>query len=254
MKAHLLRRRSRSLRHRLTRLGRARTASGCLKNLRSAPAVSDPRRPRIGYAYHRRVVRCSSRGLTLAAVVMTKTVPARSHWSRASILLAVLSVAVGVLLLGHAAVQGIGAAIFWGPCWSEGHESAACSFLQYEAPSPAWLLPYWVWFVEVLLAFVVIVASVAAGRRVGTAGLALVAVLASSLLVDYVFTPIINGGHTSADNPPGFGLIGAAFHAIGGALMLRVAISYRRPIVRRGVLGSVSSVGDRACDCEAHAD
>lgn len=145
-------------------------------------------------------------------------------------LLTVLSVVVGLLLLVHAGVQGIGAAIFWSPCWSEGQESAACYFLQYEAPQPAWLLPTWVWFVEVLLALVVIVASVAAGRRVGTAGLALVAVLASSALIDAVFTPLINGGHTSADEPPGFGLIGAVLLAIGGVLMFRVALPYRRPL------------------------
>ncbi|MWV47963.1 hypothetical protein GRS96_01585 [Rathayibacter sp. VKM Ac-2803] len=147
---------------------------------------------------------------------------------KASILLTVLSVVAGLLLLGHAAVQGIGAATFWRPCWSEGYESAACSILQYEAPSPAWLAPLWVWFAEVLLALVVIGASVAAGRRLGTAGLALVAVLASSILIDLVFTPAINGGYTSADNPPGLGLIGAVFLAIGGVLMLRVAAPYRR--------------------------
>ncbi|MCJ1688131.1 hypothetical protein [Rathayibacter sp. VKM Ac-2927] len=162
-------------------------------------------------------------------MAMTRAVPVLSQ-RRRSILLAVLAVAVGVLLMGHAAVQGIGAANFWAPCWSEGFESAACDFLQYEAPSPAWLLPYWVWFVEVLLALVVIVAAVAAGRRLGTAGLALVAVLASSALIDSAFTPMINGGHTSADDPPGFGLIGAAFLAFAGALMLRVATPYRRPL------------------------
>ncbi|KQQ03402.1 MULTISPECIES: hypothetical protein [unclassified Rathayibacter] len=82
---------------------------------------------------------------------------------KASIVLTVLSVMIGLLLLGHAAAQGIGAATFWWPCWSEGYESAACSSLQYEAPPPAWLAPLWVWFAEVLLAMVVIGASVAAG-------------------------------------------------------------------------------------------
>ncbi|OOB91760.1 hypothetical protein B0T42_04105 [Rathayibacter sp. VKM Ac-2630] len=139
-----------------------------------------------------------------------------------------IPVAVGILLLGHAAVQGIGAAVFWRPCWTEGYESEACAFLQYEAASPLQLLPFWLWFVEVLLALVVIGASVAAGRRLGTAGLALVAVLASSVLIDLVFTPAINGGHTSADEPPGAGLIGAAFLLVAGALMIRVATPYRR--------------------------
>lgn len=158
---------------------------------------------------------------------MTGTVPAPVRRRRKSILLVALSMAVGMLLLGHAAVQGIGATVFWRPCWSEGYESAACSFLQYEATSPLQLLPFWLWFVEVLLALVVTGASVAAGRRLGTAGLALVAVLASSVLIDLVFTPAINGGHTSADEPPGAGLIGAAFLAVAGALMFRVATPYR---------------------------
>lgn len=160
---------------------------------------------------------------------MTGIVPAPVRRRRPSILLAALSVVVGVLLLAHAAVQGIGAALFWRPCWSQGYESAACSFLQYEATTPLELLPFWLWFAEVLLALVVIGASVAAGRRLGTAGLALVAVLASSVLIDLVFTPAINGGHTSADEPPGAGLIGAAFLMVAGALMFRVATPYRRP-------------------------
>ncbi|QHC62719.1 hypothetical protein GSU69_08515 [Rathayibacter festucae] len=162
-------------------------------------------------------------------MTITKTVPG-SDRKTASIFLSVLSVGVGVLLLGHAAVQGIGAAVFWRPCWSEGYESDVCNFLQYEAPTPAWLLPFWVWFVEVLLALIVIAACVAAGRRLGTAGLALVAVLASSLLIDLIFTPMINGGYSSADEPPGFGLIGAGFLALGGLLTLRVAVPYRRPL------------------------
>ncbi|WP_129587994.1 hypothetical protein [Rathayibacter oskolensis] len=162
-------------------------------------------------------------------MAMTRTASARTHRSRASILLTVLSVVVGVLLLGHAALQGVGAVMFWRPCWSEGYESAECSSLQYETPSPVSLLPFWMWFVEVLLALVAIGASVAAGRRLRSAGLALVAVLASNLLIDYVLTPVVNGGYSSADDPPGFGLIGAAFLAIAGALMLRVAIPDRRP-------------------------
>ncbi|WP_230674194.1 hypothetical protein [Rathayibacter sp. Leaf248] len=162
-------------------------------------------------------------------MAITGTVPAPVRRHRESILLAVLSATVGMLLLAHAAAQGIGAAVFWRPCWTEGYESAACSFLQYEAVSPLQLLPFWLWFAEVLLALAVIGASVAAGRRLGTAGLALVAVLASSALIDLVFTPAINGGHTSADEPPGAGLIGAAFLVVAAALMFRVATPYRRP-------------------------
>ncbi|KQQ03403.1 hypothetical protein ASG06_07710 [Rathayibacter sp. Leaf185] len=64
--------------------------------------------------------------------------------------------------------------------------------------------------------------------------------LASSILIDLVFTPAINGGYTSADNPPGLGLIGAVFLAIGGALMLRVAMPYRGPAA-----GAAGSRGDQ---------
>lgn len=42
-----------SLCHRLTRRGRAKTASGCSRNLRSAPAISDLCGPRIGSPCHR---------------------------------------------------------------------------------------------------------------------------------------------------------------------------------------------------------
>ncbi|MDY0914519.1 hypothetical protein [Rathayibacter festucae] len=159
-------------------------------------------------------------------MAITKPAPVRPDGK--SIVLSVLAVAFGVFLLGHATVQGIGAATFWGPCWSDGYDSAACNFLQYQAPTPEWVLPFWVWFVEVLLALVVIAGCVVAGRRLGTAGLALVAVLASSVLVDLVFTPMVNGGYSSADEPPGFGLIGAGFLAVGGVLMLRIALPYRR--------------------------
>ncbi|PPF46326.1 hypothetical protein C5C44_13660 [Rathayibacter sp. AY1F6] len=161
---------------------------------------------------------------------ITKTAPRLSR-KGASILLSVLAAAAGVLLLIHAAVQGIGAATFWGPCWSDGYESAACNYLQYEAPAPAFFLPFWVWIAEVLAALVVVVGSIAAERRIVTAGLALVAVLASSLLFDMVFTPMINGGYSSADEPPGFGLIGASFLAVSGVLMLRVAIPTRRSLI-----------------------
>lgn len=164
---------------------------------------------------------------------IAETVSDRHHKAGARILLALLAGGSAVALLAHAAVQGFGAVTFWSPCWSEGYTSGACDYLQYQAPTPGWIAPVWVWFAEVLLALVVIGVSVAAGSRVGSAGLALVAVLASSLLIDYVFTPAIDGFSTSADNPPGFGLIGAVAQAVAGSLMLRVAIPRRRRSTRR---------------------
>jgi len=156
-------------------------------------------------------------------MAITETAPRGT----ARVVLALVAFASGVLLLSHAAVQGVGALAFWQPCWSQGYGSGACASLQYEAPTPEWLAPLWVWFAELLLAIAVLALSMRAQGRIVPAAVALLAVLGSSILVDYVFTPAINGGYLSADNPPGFGLIGAACQAVAGVLLV-TAVPPRR--------------------------
>jgi hypothetical protein len=147
----------------------------------------------------------------------------------ARIALAVTAVVSGIGLLVHSLVQGVGAARYWEPCWSEGYDSAACSYLQHDAPSPSWLGPVWLWAVEVLLAVVVLVGTAMTRGRVRVAGWALGAAVASSLLVDHLLTPMVDGGYVSADSPPGSGLIGAVAMAVAGALLLVTAIPARAP-------------------------
>lgn len=157
-------------------------------------------------------------------MAITETAPRGT----ARVVLALVASASAVLLLGHAAVQGVGALVFWQPCWSQGYGSEACAYLQYEAPTPEWVAPLWVWFAELLLSIAVLVLAMRAQGRIVPAAFALPAVLGSSILVDYVFTPAINGGYISADNPPGFGLIGAVCQAAAGVLLLVTAVPPRR--------------------------
>lgn len=157
-------------------------------------------------------------------MAITETAPRGT----ARVVLALVASASAVLLLGHAAVQGVGALVFWQPCWSQGYGSEACAYLQYEAPTPEWVAPLWVWFAELLLSIAVLVLAMRAQGRIVPAAFALPAVLGSSILVDYVFTPAINGGYISADNPPGFGLIGAVCQAAAGLLLLVTAVPPRR--------------------------
>ncbi|KQQ21802.1 hypothetical protein ASF48_00675 [Rathayibacter sp. Leaf299] len=157
-------------------------------------------------------------------MAITETAPRGT----ARLVLALVAFASGVLLLSHAAVQGVGALSFWQPCWMQGYDSGACAYLQYEAPTPEWLAPLWVWFAELLLSIAVLALSMRAQGRIVPAAFALLAVLGSSILVDYVFTPAVNGGYLSADNPPGFGLIGAVCQAVAGVLLLVTAVPPRR--------------------------
>jgi len=153
--------------------------------------------------------------------------PRPAHRRGARIVLVVTALITGVVMLAHSAVQGLGAYRFWTPCWQDGYESDVCQYLQYEVVSPAWLAPLWVWAVEVALAIVVLVAASRAAGRTPFAVAALICVLASSLVVDYSLTPLVNGGYTSADNPPGFGLIGAVAMAAGGLLLLLALVPRR---------------------------
>ncbi|AJW80166.1 hypothetical protein [Clavibacter michiganensis] len=157
----------------------------------------------------------------------TTATPGPDRRRRAFIVLVVSALVAGVVMLAHSVVQGLGAYRFWTPCWVEGYESEICQRLQYEVVSPAWLAPLWVWAVEVALAVLVLVAASRAGGRVGFAVAALICVVASSVIVDYALTPLVNGGYMSADDPPGFGLIGAAAMAAGGALLLLALIPRR---------------------------
>jgi hypothetical protein len=116
---------------------------------------------------------------------------------------------------------------FWAPCFTLGHTSAACEYLQYEAPGPRWLgLMAW-WPLEVIAAAIVVALSF--GTRTTLAFAALGCVLLSNMVTDYVLTPLFNGGYTSADNPPGFGMFGAVLLAASGVLLvLIVALPARR--------------------------
>lgn len=138
-----------------------------------------------------------------------------------------LRIAAGVLaawLLTHALIQGIGAATFWQPCFELGYGSDACAFLQYEAPSPRWVDLMIVWLAEAPVSIAVFALALAAHARVALSLGALLAVVMSNMITDYVVTPALNGGYTSADNAPGFGLFGAALLLIAAAQLAVVAL------------------------------
>jgi hypothetical protein len=139
-----------------------------------------------------------------------------------------LVVAIAALLLLHAVLQGVGAATFWRPCADNGNASDACMYLQYEAPTPWWSYLSWLWLVEIGLLIAAIVALGRSGRRAWPAITALVFVVLFNLVVDYGFTPAFNGGYTSADSPPGYGLIGAVGIGIAGCV-LPIALLRRKP-------------------------
>lgn len=143
--------------------------------------------------------------------------------------------ALAAVLLVHAALQGFGAAAFWRPCAEVGFLSDACMYLQYEAPVPWWSWLAWLWPVEVaaLIAAVVVAGRAVDGRAVaqrpvahrGLVFAALVLVVICNMVTDYVITPAFNGGYTSADSPPGFGIFGAVgIGAAGIALALSVVL------------------------------
>lgn len=156
---------------------------------------------------------------------------------RTTIRLRITAGVLGLVCLGHAALQGVGAAMFWRECFALGATSAACSFAQYEAPSPWWLvLQYAGWPVETALALVMAALAFALAQRRRTALASLIFVVSSNFLADYVLTPLFNGGYDSADNPPGYGLYGAVLLAVAGVLAIVVAVS-----VRVGESGSAPS-------------
>jgi hypothetical protein len=146
---------------------------------------------------------------------MTETLQRSDHGQRTRTLV----VATAVLLLLHAVLQGAGSATFWQPCADSGNESDACMYLQYEAPTPWWSYLSWLWLVEIGLLIAAIVALGRSGRPAWPAVTALVFVVLFNLVVDYGFTPAFNGGYTSADSPPGFGMIGAVGIGAAGCIL-----------------------------------
>ena len=131
-------------------------------------------------------------------------------------------VLVGVaslLLLMHAVLQGIGAVRFWQPCVDEGYLSDACAYLQYEVPTPWWSYLSWLWLIEIALLIIVLVGANRSGRRIWPAISALVLVVLCNTITDYVITPAFNGGYTSADSPPGFGIFSAVAIGLAGCLL-----------------------------------
>jgi len=154
---------------------------------------------------------------------MTETLQRSDQGQRTRTLL----VATAALLLLHAVLQGVGAATFWQPCADSGNESDACMYLQYEAPTPWWSYLSWLWPVEIGLLIAAIVALGRSGRQAWPAISALVLIVLFNLVVDFGFTPAFNGGYTSADSPPGFGMIGA--FGIGAAgCILPIALLRRK--------------------------
>jgi hypothetical protein len=136
----------------------------------------------------------------------------------------ILAAVAAIVVLVHAVLQATGSLEFWAPCFAFGHTSGACSYLQYEAPGPWWLgLMAW-WPVEVIATAVVCALSFGARTRTTLAFVAFGCVLLSNMVTDYVLTPLFNGGFTSADNPPGFGMFGAVLLGASGVLLVLVAV------------------------------
>jgi len=135
--------------------------------------------------------------------------------SRTRVLVGVTS----LLLLVHAVLQGTGAATFWQPCVTDGFLSDACAYMQYEEPTPWWAYLSWLWLIEIALLIIVLVGANRSGRRIWPAVSALGLVVLCNTITDYVITPAFNGGYTSADWPPGFGIFGAVAVGIAGCLL-----------------------------------
>jgi hypothetical protein len=134
-----------------------------------------------------------------------------------------------LLLLVHAALQGVGAGAFWQPCFDVGQNSDACMFLQYEAATPWWAQLTWLWPVEIALLIVVLVAVGRSGQRSWPAITALALVALCNVLTDYVITPAFNGGYTSADSPPGHGVFGAVGIGVAGVVVALTLLPRRHP-------------------------
>jgi len=138
----------------------------------------------------------------------------RGTW-RTRVLVGVTS----LLLLVHAVLQGVGAAAFWQPCVDDGFLSDACAYLQYEVPTPWWAYLSWLWLVEIALLILALVGANRSARRIWPAVSALGLVVLCNTVTDYVITPAFNGGYTSADSPPGFGIFSAVAVGIAGCLL-----------------------------------
>jgi hypothetical protein len=156
-----------------------------------------------------------------------------------------------VLLLVHAVLQGVGAGVFWQPCFDVGQNSDACMFLQYEAATPWWAQLSWLWPVEIVLLITVLVFVGTTGQRSWPAVTALVLVALCNVITDYVITPAFNGGFTSADSPPGHGVFGAVGIGVAGCIVALTLLPRRKGTGTRHDLPSPAR-NTRAQD-ESHA-
>lgn len=118
----------------------------------------------------------------------------------------------------------------WSPCFApppDGRphfDSRECIRLQTNfRGDAAWIL--WCAAVAVTLASVV-AARVRRGPGIPYLA-ALVPLAAGFLLIDYLITPTVNGGYSSHDSPPGFGVWTCACVAAAGALLLVFAVILR---------------------------
>lgn len=148
---------------------------------------------------------------------------------------------IAALATGAQAVaQGLGASTFWAPCFALGYDSDACMYLQYRAPAPDWFALFAWWPAQVALAIAVVIVGAVARARFALAVPALGSVALANVLFDYSFTPMVNGGYVSADDPPGFGLVGAVLFATASALF---AVSAALPArAQSGARESASAV------------
>lgn len=124
--------------------------------------------------------------------------------------------------LAHGVLQALGALSFWMNCFSLGMDSEPCLYAQYKAPTPWWVaLQVVAWPIETVLATLALILSLRLKLGYGMAFVGFVSIVLSNFLADYVLTPVFNGGHVSADNPPGYGVYGAA-------LVLMAVVAYVR--------------------------
>lgn len=145
-----------------------------------------------------------------------------------------------MLCVVHAVMQAIGSWTFWAPCFAEGfgnlagYDSDECMYLQYEAETPLWMHLGHVWLLEMALSVMIVVFAMTRAARRWAAGVAVVLIALSNPLIDYVVAIPLNGGYSSADAAPTFGLFGAALLLAAVPFLLLVPVraatsSARRP-------------------------
>lgn len=139
-----------------------------------------------------------------------------------------IAAASGLALLVLAGAGLVAAGIAWAPC-AAGFTSAAC-IAELESPSN-WPLMLPLWLIATAVALVVFAMALGIrspiSAKLAGVSLAVVAVGAFPVLLDYIVATLVWTGIAPYDTLPGMGFVSSSLFAVGAVLLIWAAASAR---------------------------